>query len=176
MLLIGLKNPGDEYKNTYHNVGGDCIDYLATHLCEEHNSPYWKKERHMEWTQCGSYTLAKSLTYMNHSGNAVREAIKHAKTSHDMIIIIHDDSDLFVGKFKLSRGSGAAGHKGVENIIATLGTKEFTRARIGIRPKPFLGHRQKAEKFVLKSIKRRHRAMMENTYAAILSQIQETKH
>ncbi len=113
-LVIGLGNPGKEYQNTYHNVGFLAVDFFAK------NPPITK--------------LLKSGSYMNQSGLFVAKASKKYGAKSDQIMIIHDDSDIELGKYKISFGRGSAGHRGVESIIKSLGTKNFWRLRIGIRP------------------------------------------
>ncbi len=93
---------------------------------------------------------------MNKSGKAVAEAKKRFKVKSEEILIIHDDSDIELGKYKFSFGRGSAGHKGIESIIKALKTKNFWRLRIGIRSKKVglsaEARRAKAEDFVLKKI------------------------
>jgi PTH1 family peptidyl-tRNA hydrolase len=145
-LIIGLGNPDEKYENTYHNVGRLFIDYL------EKNSTLYPKP----------YTL-KTDVYMNESGAFVKKALKKAGAKPEEILIIHDDSDLQLGKYKFSFGHGAAGHHGIENIMTTLKTKNFWRLRIGIRP-PKEKIRQKAEKFVLKKISAVDKKILEDIF------------
>ena len=112
-LIIGLGNPGKEYEKTYHNVGFLAIDFLAKNL------PIAK--------------LVKSGSYMNQSGLFVAKASKKYGAKSDQIMIIHDDADIELGKYKISFGRGSAGHRGIDSIIKSLGTKNFWRLRIGIR-------------------------------------------
>ncbi|MDP3956608.1 MAG: hypothetical protein Q8P97_01260, partial [bacterium] len=103
----------------------------------------------------GGATLVKPLTFMNDSGAATRSALKYFKVPADELLLVHDDSDILLGKYKLSFGRGAGGHKGVESVIHALGGKNFWRLRIGVREaarnkitkKPL-----KAGEFVLKNI------------------------
>jgi len=152
-VIIGLGNPGDEYTDTYHNAGYLFIDYL------EANSSLPKQK------------LIKSESFMNESGSYVAELIKRWKIAKpEETLVVHDDSDLLLGKYKFSFGSGSAGHKGVESIIKTLGTKDFWRLRIGIR-RPEAGIRQKAEKIVLKKISAKDNEILEETFAKILPRL-----
>lgn len=115
-LVIGLGNPGKEYENTYHNTGHLFVEYLLNG----------------KW-QIAHGKLLKSNAYMNASGAFVKKAIKKHDVKPEELIIAHDDSDIELGKFKLSFGRGSAGHKGVESVAKSLGTKNFWRLRIGIR-------------------------------------------
>lgn len=133
-LIFGLGNPDKQYENTYHNTG-----HLAADLLEK-NAELRAK-------------ISKSGAYMNESGKALKKLIKNTNIKPEEILVIQDDSDLFLGDFKLSFNRGSAGHKGIENIIQSLGTKAFWRLRVGIRPQPIKGQKRlKAESFVLKKI------------------------
>lgn len=127
-LIVGLGNPGKKYEKTRHNAGFMAIDEL-------------KKDKPE-----GS-VLAKPETFMNNSGKAVRELADYYKAKPEDIWIIHDDIDLPVGEFKMSRGRGSAGHKGVQSVIDELGTNDFNRIRIGICPES--GKPDRVEDFVL---------------------------
>ncbi|MCL4530917.1 MAG: aminoacyl-tRNA hydrolase, partial [Chloroflexi bacterium] len=110
------------------------------------------------------------LTFMNESGIAAREALKQFGAKPEDLIVIHDDSDLPVGKYKISRNVRAAGHKGVQSIIDVIGTKDFTRIRIGIRP-PVEQRRAKAETFVLKKITKKDGQTLHGIFDAIIANL-----
>jgi PTH1 family peptidyl-tRNA hydrolase len=87
---------------------------------------------------------------MNNSGRAIKLAVKKNNLKSKDILIIHDDIDLDLGKIKIAKNRGAAGHKGIQSIINELGTKDFIRIRIGIKNKKMANRKQKIEDFVLK--------------------------
>ena len=150
-LIAGLGNPGNEYERTYHNVGWQALGELAGDAA--FTTPRGKP---FSYVRLGNgVTLVKPLTFMNESGSGVRAAMRFMKTSGTRgILLIHDDSDLLVGTWKLQFGRGAAGHNGVASVIGALKTKDIWRVRIGIRP-PLLVQgkpRKKAGEFVLKKI------------------------
>lgn len=155
-LIIGLGNPDKAYQNTYHNVGFLFIDFLAKNK-----------------TDLSYFPAIKSDVFMNLSGKFVLTALKKHNKKPDELLLIHDDSDLEIGKYKLSFGRGAAGHHGVESVIASLKTKNFWRLRIGIRPpekEPLsAGKRLKAEKFVLKKISKVNLEILEKTFSEAIS-------
>lgn len=146
-LIIGLGNPDKEYEFTRHNFGYLVLDSLAS-----------KKE--LNWTKHKASNslltnfqgkkekviIAKPLTYMNNSGQAVKALKQFYKTPVNKIIVIYDDIDLPYGKVRVSKNRSAGGHKGLESIIEHLGSKDFKRIRLGIGPQ--IG---KAEDFVLKT-------------------------
>lgn len=154
-LVIGLGNPGSQYALTYHNVGFLAIDYL--NKCQ---APSIKCQ------------ALKSNVYMNESGKFVAKILKKNRVKPEKILIIHDDSDIELGKYKFSFERGSAGHKGVASIIKFLKTKNFWRLRIGIRPKtsrkkadlPAEARRAKAGDFVLKKINKKDLAVFRKVF------------
>lgn len=128
-LIVGLGNPGKEYKNTRHNVGFMIIDnYLGKVEWKiKHESNVFQKEINNE-----QVLFVKPLTYMNLSGLAVQKLVKYHKIDIKDILIIHDDLDLEIGKYKLKRNSSSGGHNGIKSIITELQTEEFARLKVGI--------------------------------------------
>jgi PTH1 family peptidyl-tRNA hydrolase len=163
-LLVGLGNPGAEFEHTYHNVGFLALDAIAA---ETENAPVWKAHRKLfSYAHAGEVVLVKPLTFMNESGIAVAEALKKFGADATELTVLHDESDLVVGDFKISIGKNAAGHRGVQSIIDHLGTNEFQRVRIGIRP----AHeptRKKASAFVLSEITKKDREILEKVFKKI---------
>lgn len=151
-IIVGLGNPGSEYENTYHNAGALALPSLAAALAPDAGPLAFKRYKSsFEYAAADGFIFVKPLTYMNESGLAVRDALKVLKASPEDIAVAHDDSDLTIGAFKIVKGGGAAGHKGILSIVAHLGTEDFLRIRIGIRPANET-HRKKAGDFVLSPI------------------------
>jgi PTH1 family peptidyl-tRNA hydrolase len=151
IIIIGLGNPGEKFKNTRHNVGFIAIDYFA----EKNNFPGFKldKKSNALVSEQKNILLAKPQTFMNESGKSAESLIKNLKLKIKNFIVIHDDVDLPVGKIKIVKNRGSAGHKGVESIIKAIGNKNLIRFRIGIKLKQFhaLNHgTKKAQDIVLK--------------------------
>ena len=115
-IAVGLGNPGEEYKNTRHNTGR----MIATDVAELKS-------------QISGLKVLIPDTYMNHSGKFVAKFVKSKKAA-EKLIVIYDDIDLPLGRMKISYNRGSGGHRGLESIIKTLKTREFTRIRIGITP------------------------------------------
>ena len=162
-IVVGLGNPGSEYEATYHNAGMLALRALAAALEGNGEEIIFKPHRDLflyARGENGGLALVIPLLYMNESGNAAKEALKKFGASPRDMIVMHDDSDLKVGSYKIAAGRGAAGHHGVESIIRTIGSGEFTRVRIGIRP-PAEKTRKKAGEFVLKKISAKDRRMFE---------------
>lgn len=162
-LILGLCNPGEEYRHTYHNVGGLFIDYLASASGVD-----FKKARYFEYARFGGLVLVKSLVYMNESGSAAAAAIKYFKIPADRLLVAHDDSDLALGSFKITLGQSAAGHHGIESVIGSLGGNNFSRIRIGVRP-VLEKKRKKAGEFVLNRINRTDSAILDEAFGKIRS-------
>jgi len=157
LLIIGLGNPGEKYKKTRHNAGFIIIEELRkkwnfpefkftkkfnSELSKEKlslSSPFSKGRvregflsRLFHQTNKNDIILAKPQTFMNRSGETVREIMNFYKLTLENIIVVHDDLDIEIGKYKISTGSSSAGHKGVQSVINNIGTQEFKRIRIGV--------------------------------------------
>ncbi|MDO8664877.1 MAG: aminoacyl-tRNA hydrolase [Candidatus Liptonbacteria bacterium] len=139
-LIIGLGNPEPEYDNTYHNAGKLMVDYLLKKLVSGGVSKaacfHKKTSGNFESCTVCDFRLVKPTNYMNENGKAAKAALKSFGTKADSLLVAHDDSDIEIGTYKTSFGSGSAGHNGVQSVIENMGTKNFWRLRIGIRPSP----------------------------------------
>jgi peptidyl-tRNA hydrolase, PTH1 family len=131
-LIVGLGNPGVEYKDTRHNIGYMVVEKLAREFGKE--APKWEfdKNRNAQVCKVGEVLLVKPTTFMNASGEAVGKLMSYYKIEPSDIWVIHDDLDLPLGKLKIRQAGGAAGHKGVESIMAHLKTDAVVRFRLGI--------------------------------------------
>ncbi len=167
-ILVGLGNPGPEFKNTYHNVGQAALAAIARRL-PNGESLTWKTHKKLfRYAAHGTMVLAAPLTFMNESGMAVREAMKKFKAAPENLVVIHDESDLPVGMYKISSGRSSAGHKGIQSIIDTLRTNRFTRIRVGIR-EAGEKKRRKASAFVLAKITPKDQIVFDALFSAIAS-------
>lgn len=160
-MIVGLGNPGAEYKNSRHNLGFKVVDLLCAKL-----NLHLSDQRFQTLSTITNYhdkkiVLACPQTFMNRSGIAVKYLVEHYKPEIRDIIVVHDDIDLDTGHIKIVRRGGAGGHHGVESVIYHLGTNGFNRIKIGIgRPEfnepiegfvlnPMYGDQQKTIKNVL---------------------------
>ena len=132
-LIVGLGNPGDEYRSTRHNVGFDFVEALAqakgAHFA--HQAKFFGETARIS-TPAGDLWLLKPSTYMNLSGQAVQPLAAYYKITPEEILVVHDELDLIPGTMRLKFGGGAAGHNGLKDITQRLATPEFWRLRIGI--------------------------------------------
>ncbi len=131
ILLVGLGNPGEKYKNNRHNVGFMTLDHLTNKLKFGRS-----RTKFLGRTSMGSFKDIKLIsfkpqTFMNESGRAVREASNFYKINPERIVVFHDDIDLAFGDVKLKKGGSNAGHNGLASIDENIGTN-YVRLRVGI--------------------------------------------
>ncbi len=145
-MIVGLGNPGTEYKDNRHNLGFRAVDLLCAEL-----ALHFSDQRFHALSTSTDYhdkkiILACPQTFMNRSGLAVKHLVEYYKLEIRNMMVVHDDIDLDVGRMKIVRGGGAAGHHGIESVIYHLGTDGFNRIKIGIgRPR----YNEPIEDFVL---------------------------
>ena len=157
-IIVGLGNPTKEYQNTRHNIGFDVIDTLAerfsiTVLEKKHKALIGKGIINGQ-----KVILAKPQTYMNLSGESVRELIDYYKVDEETeLIVIYDDISLDVGQLRIRKKGSAGGHNGIKSIIQHLGHDIFPRIKMGVGEKPkgydladyVLGHFKKEEREIM---------------------------
>lgn len=163
-IIVGLGNPGKQYENTRHNIGFDVIEKLA----EEENVAVLEKKHkaiigkgYVAGQKC---ILAKPQTFMNLSGESVRELIDYYKVDETtQLIVISDDISLDVGQLRIRKKGSAGGHNGLKNIIAQLGHDSFIRIKMGVGEKPkgydladyVLGHFSAEERKLMDKVAKR---------------------
>ena len=131
-LIVGLGNPGIEYKNTRHNVGFEFLDYL----CKKKNISFEKEKFNAQYVftkvDGERVLLIKPLSYMNLSGTVVKKYVDYFKLSPEDILVIQDDLDMPLGRTKIVFDSRSGGHNGIKDIEKNLKTKKYVRLKIGI--------------------------------------------
>lgn len=160
-VIAGLGNPKKEYDNTRHNIGFSIIDMLA-----EKTGISVSTAKHKGvlgagyWNGC-KILLVKPLTYMNLSGECIREVLDYYKVDgKENLIVIHDDISLEPGVIRIRKKGSAGGHNGLKNIIQHLGHDQFVRIKVGVGEKPagydladyVLGHFSGEEKVLMKQV------------------------
>lgn len=135
-LIAGLGNPSKTYEGTRHNVGFSMIDVIGNKFDIDVTTKKHKALVGRGVIDGMRVILAKPQTYMNLSGESIREIADFYKIEPENIIIIYDDISLDVGQLRIRKKGSAGGHNGVKNIIAHLGTQEFPRIKVGIGNKP----------------------------------------
>jgi len=141
-LIVGLGNPGKAYRGTRHNFGFEVLDFLAR---QENLS--WKKARFAKAETCrlpNGMWLVKPQTYMNLSGDAVRQCLNWFRITPQQLIVVVDDIHLPLGQTRLKPAGSAGGHNGLKSIESCLGTKDYVRLRGGVgapgHPEALKGH------------------------------------
>ena len=156
-LIVGLGNPGKEYNCTRHNVGFMVIDnYL--------NNNEWQKKfdglYQIKIIDDEKVMFLKPLTFMNNSGNCVIKAVNYYDINIDDILVIQDDMDIEIGKFKIKKNSSSGGHNGIKSIIGSLNSNAFSRLKVGI------SHDKNKDtiNFVLGSLSKNEKNLLEENY------------
>lgn len=131
-LVVGLGNPEKKYFNTFHNMGFTCVDKLAQKLNAEFTKAECKSVTAHTLVNGEKVIIAKPVTYMNLSGEAVAELTHKYKIEKGKLIVVYDDVDVEMGKLRIRKNGSAGSHNGMKNIVQLLGTQDFPRIRVGI--------------------------------------------
>jgi len=131
-LIVGLGNPGPRYASNRHNAGSQCVVRMANRYRSTRSEIISKAHVTPARIADADAVLARPLTFMNLSGQAVSSLLQRYGVALSDLLVIYDDLDLPLGKIRLREGGGAGGHKGMLSIINALGTESFPRLRIGI--------------------------------------------
>jgi PTH1 family peptidyl-tRNA hydrolase len=171
-LIVGLGNPGRKYAHNRHNVGSQCLDRLAqAHGLSFGSRILSRKGRRAKASLAPGkiadieVVLAKPLTYMNLSGQAVKQLTSFYGLSLEDILVIHDDLDLSLGTIRLRPEGGSGGHKGILSIIEALGSQSFPRLRVGIGRPPG----NDAVSYVLSDFTGDEQIVLENVYERVVA-------
>ena len=160
-IIAGLGNPTREYEKTRHNVGFEVIDVLADMLGTTVEEKKFKGLYGRGIIGGEKVLLLKPQTFMNLSGESIKAAADFYKVDHEHIIIIYDDISLDVGQLRIRKKGSAGGHNGIKNIIAHLGTQEFSRIRVGVGDKP---KKMDLADYVLSRFSKEDRVLMEDAF------------
>ena len=153
-IIAGLGNPTKEYEHTRHNVGFDTIDVIADRFGIGMGEKMHKAIIGKGHIEGNKVILVKPQTFMNLSGESLREIVDYYKIDEESeLIVIYDDISLVPGKLRIRKKGSAGGHNGIKSIIAQLGTQNFYRIKVGVGEKPkgwdladyVLGHFNKEE-------------------------------
>ena len=131
-LIVGLGNPGNEYKNTRHNIGFMVLDKISDAYNEYFNKENFFGKYFMSNIEGEKAIFLKPQKYMNLSGEVVRDFVSYYKIDTDDIIVIVDDLDLPTGKIRLRTHGSSGGHNGLKNIFSNLNTENIKRIKVGI--------------------------------------------
>ena len=166
-MVAGLGNPGEEYAETRHNAGFKAIDELA----RQAGVSYWKNQAGAEVAVIQvndveadggkrEVVLAKPQSYMNTSGGPISKLCAQYKVAVEELLVIHDELDIPAGDVRVKVGGGHAGHNGLRSIIDKMGSRDFSRIRVGIGNPP---GRMAVADFVLKQLRAREAEEFDDT-------------
>jgi len=159
IVIAGLGNPGSKYEKTRHNVGFQVIERIAAQYHIDINMKRHKALCGTGMIEGIKVLLIKPQTYMNLSGESIRETLNFYKMNPEKeFLVIYDDISLPLGQLRIRKKGSAGGHNGIKNIIQNLGTQEFMRIKIGVGEKPedydlvdyVLGHFSKEDEKIMK--------------------------
>ena len=135
-LIAGLGNPGRQFEHTRHNIGQEAVEQWGKSLGAILKDRRFCAKHALVDFRGNPIVLLCPLTFMNKSGESVRDCLHHYDLETTKLLVIHDDLDLPLGKVKVVRNGGPGGHKGVSSIIHLLGSSDFSRVKMGIgRPR-----------------------------------------
>ncbi len=172
--IVGLGNSEKHYHTHRHNVGFMFVDYLSTSL--HHLPPFFKHDETLQSELVKStfdnkeLLLVKPMTFMNKSGVAVAKLFQTYKLKMDDLVVVHDDLDIPLGKFKINRGVGPKLHNGIKSIEEYLGTHDFWRVRIGVENRP-VGHAISGEAYVLEDFMDDERTVINSLFPEIWKRV-----
>ncbi|QGU96569.1 aminoacyl-tRNA hydrolase [Clostridium bovifaecis] len=166
-LIVGLGNPGKEYEHTRHNVGFDIIDLLSKKYNIDVNRKKFKGMYGDGKVNGERVLLLKPTTYMNLSGESVKEIVEFYKIPNENVIVIYDDISLEVGRLRIREKGSAGGHNGIKSIISYLGSEVFPRIKVGV------GQPSKEElvSFVLGKFSKEDRERLEKVFKAAIDAV-----
>jgi peptidyl-tRNA hydrolase, PTH1 family len=169
-LIVGLGNPGEEYANTYHNVGFRVLERIAAQQ-QGHFKARCGPARVSGTVKIGgeSAVLVLPQTFMNLSGAALPPVFERFEASAGDMVVVYDDVALPLGKLRVRQKGSAGGHNGIKSIISTLGSDEFLRVRVGIRSDRDWGD---VREFVLSPVTKGDRALLDQTEEAAVKAIE----
>jgi len=173
-LIVGLGNPGRGYASNRHNIGFMCLSHFAGTQGIRFDTKQGKARIGTGEVAGNKVVLAKPQTYMNLSGQSVGLLVKRFDINLNDLIVIHDDLDLSLGKIRIRHGSGSGGHKGVDSIIVSLNSQDFSRLRVGIgRPTTTEGSNQISESDIITYVLSGFTPEEKQTVAGVIPQASE---
>lgn len=167
-LIIGLGNPGEKYENTRHNVGFRVVESLARQIQDSRlKIKEFEKNKKLqsEILKLTDLLLAKPQTFMNNSGQAVKKIVTSYRLPVTSVCVAHDDLDIILGEYKIQFTKGPKIHQGLASVEQHLRTKDFWRARIGVRGEDYLKIKSSgklmAENYLLKFFSQKERKIID---------------
>lgn len=137
-VVVGLRNPGPEYELTRHNVGYEVVSEVAGSAGEKFRRGPSRTRSEIADVRIGGekVVLAAPLVYMNQSGGAVRALVDYFDVGVEELLVVHDDIDLPFGRLRVQIGGGTGGHNGLRSVETSLGSRDYTRVKVGVGRPP----------------------------------------
>jgi PTH1 family peptidyl-tRNA hydrolase len=135
-IIVGLGNPGTQYRMSRHNIGFQVMDRIAQINHISIRTRRFKSLYGTGWIDSQQVILAKPMTFMNRSGEAVQNATHFFRLGMEDLVVVHDDLDLPLGRLRFKRRGGDGGHQGVRSIIERMGGNNFLRLKVGVGRPP----------------------------------------
>lgn len=156
-VVVGLRNPGSDYAGTRHNVGAEVVAEVAHRHGERFKAKAMRTRSEIAEVRIDSekVVLAAPMSFMNESGGPVAATLRYVKADIGDLLVIHDDIDLDFGRLRLQVGGGSGGHNGIRSLEKSLGTRDFSRLKVGVGRPP---GRQDPAEFVLRRFGTKERA------------------
>ncbi len=175
-LIVGLGNPGRHYVNNRHNVGFQCVDYIARRQGIALSSRRAQSRLGIGEIGGTQVVLAKPATFMNLSGEAVTALMGRYRLTAAKLLVIYDDLDLPLGQVRIRARGSSGGHNGMKSIIAHLGSQDFPRLRVGIAPPEsgtdVGGKAVDAVDYVLSDFTAEEKAVIRDTYPKVADAVE----
>lgn len=169
-VFAGLGNPGKQYERTRHNIGFECIDYISTLYNIPVSKIKFKALIGEGYIQGEKVLLVKPQTYMNNSGECLREIVDYYNLDPDKLVVIYDDVDLDLGTIRIRPRGSAGTHNGMRSILYHIRTDQFPRIRVGIgKPEP----PQDLVSFVLGKLNKDEQNIMNETIKKVALSVKE---
>lgn len=159
-MVIGLGNPGKKYADTRHNVGYTVVKRVAEQWKVKFNQRRYSSKIAVGSKEGEKVMLILPHTYMNRSGQAVKQVMEGEKILPHRVVVIYDDLDLSLGTIRIRERGSAGSHKGMKSIVEETGSTEFPRIRVGIGPLP---PQEEATSFVLSSFSKKEKTLLEKS-------------
>lgn len=173
-MIVGLGNPGSQYRYTRHNIGFQVLDKIAIKIAG--NDLKWKKKFFAHILNLRyegkNVVLIKPQTFMNLSGRSVKEVADYYDTPHSQILTIYDDFNLPLGMLRIRKSGSSGGHHGMDSIINSLQSEEFPRLRIGIKNEDLL-KKIDYSSFVLSNFLPAEKELVENTIIRAVQAVED---
>lgn len=169
-LVVGLGNPGEDYKKTRHNAG-----FRAVELCAEQHGAIFKEEKKFvcQMARTEDILWLKPQTFMNNSGDSIAAAARFYKITPEETLIVYDDKDMIFGKVRFREKGSSGGHRGMKSVIDALGSTDIPRIKIGVDSPLRIENDLTTAEYVLKKFSKEEEKMLKEHLKEVAGMIDE---